>query len=83
MPTLGLGTTCHVPLHVNVAAEPFVGAPIAVIVLVPFGGGENGAGSVGVVVEPVVANSGFMVCALQLFSRQPRPNVACRLASSE
>jgi hypothetical protein len=82
LPIEGLGTTNH-PVPFSDTALPLTGLAPGVTVSVPSGGGLNGAGSAGVPVDPVTAKSGVMRWALQLLSRQPKPNVACRLASSE
>ena len=81
MPTLGLGTWFQPPAQVSVTAVPLTGVPAGVIESFPSGGGTNGLGRTGVVVDPVIWNSGVIGTADQLLSRHPSPNACCRLAS--
>src|SRR5215469_5225902 len=81
LPMLGLGTCCHPPAQVSVVFVPFVAPPVAEIELSPFGGGVNGGGRVGMVVDPVTWNSDVIGVAVQAACRQGRPNASSRLAS--
>jgi hypothetical protein len=78
---LGLGTCCHPAEQFSDVLEPFTGLPMGETELSPFGGGVNGAGSVGTLVDPVTWNIGVIGVAEQAFCGQPTPNAPSRLAS--
>ena len=61
---VGLGTT-NQPVPLSDTAFPDTVLPPGVTVSVPSGGGLNGAGRLGVVVDPVIWKSGAIAVALQ------------------
>ena len=81
-PLEGLATTVQSEPP-SVTLGPFTGVPTLDTLSSPFGWGVNGAGNAGTSVAPVIWNRGVIGVAVQLLSKQPRPNVCWSDARSE